>query len=834
MFKGRRILASLCGAALLTAAALPLRADNAKDAAPAPSAVAGSAARGTAAANAAHSTGTAPSWAFLNEYCSKCHNAEDWAGGVAFDTMSEGEIPQNAGVMETVIRKLRGQMMPPGGNPIPDKAVSRAFVSWMEGNLDAAARLNPNPGRVGLHRLNRKEYANAVRDLLNIEIDPASILPRDEPREGLDNIAVALQVTPSFLDQYISAARTVVLQAMGNKDALPGGTTYRAKNPSTQFFHENGLPLGTRGGIAADHNFPADGEYVINIANMAVALWVYNMEFENTLIVTLDGEQIYETTIGGEADMKAIDQKQDPAVDAINKRLKNIRFNAKAGLHKLVVAFRHRTFAESEDRLQMAIPGGGQDRVLRVSSFEVRGPYNPTGVSRTASRDFIFSCYPKAASEEQACARQIISRTAHRAFRRPVTDEDLAPLMKFYEAGRRNSDFDAGVRRALTAVLAHPDFLYRDDQPASPVAPGTIYALDDLQIASRLSFFLWSSVPDEALLAAAEAGKLHDTAEINRQVKRMLADPKAKSLATNFGFQWLNLSKLAELTPEPSVFPYGSGAGDLREDFQTELALWMDSIFRGDQSALELLGSRYSFLNERLALQYGINNVRGDQFRKVELTDSLRWGLLGKGGVLEASSYPNRTSPVLRGNYVLERLMGSPPPVPPPSVTPLGENEAGKKAHTVRELLEGHRQKPQCYSCHVAMDPLGFALEGFDATGKRRDIDRYTRTEIDTLGTLPDGTVIRGPDDLRKALIDNPTQFVQNVTERLFMYGLGRVIEPYDMPVVRDIVRRSATDNYRFSTLITNIVSSDSFMKARMPADTPPAQPLIKQAAVQR
>jgi hypothetical protein len=834
MFKGRRILASLCGAALLTAAALPLRADNAKDAAPAPSAVAGSAARGAAAANAAHSTGTAPSWAFLNEYCSKCHNAEDWAGGVAFDTMSEGEIPQNAGVMETVIRKLRGQMMPPGGNPIPDKAVSRAFVSWMEGNLDAAARLNPNPGRVGLHRLNRKEYANAVRDLLNIEIDPASILPRDEPREGLDNIAVALQVTPSFLDQYISAARTVVLQAMGNKDALPGGTTYRAKNPSTQFFHENGLPLGTRGGIAADHNFPADGEYVINIANMAVALWVYNMEFENTLIVTLDGEQIYETTIGGEADMKAIDQKQDPAVDAINKRLKNIHFNAKAGLHKLVVAFRHRTFAESEDRLQMAIPGGGQDRVLRVSSFEVRGPYNPTGVSRTASRDFIFSCYPKAASEEQACARQIISRTAHRAFRRPVTDEDLAPLMKFYEAGRRNSDFDAGVRRALTAVLAHPDFLYRDDQPASPVAPGTIYALDDLQIASRLSFFLWSSVPDEALLAAAEAGKLHDTAEINRQVKRMLADPKAKSLATNFGFQWLNLSKLAELTPEPSVFPYGSGAGDLREDFQTELALWMDSIFRGDQSALELLGSRYSFLNERLALQYGINNVRGDQFRKVELTDSLRWGLLGKGGVLEASSYPNRTSPVLRGNYVLERLMGSPPPVPPPSVTPLGENEAGKKAHTVRELLEGHRQKPQCYSCHVAMDPLGFALEGFDATGKRRDIDRYTRTEIDTLGTLPDGTVIRGPDDLRKALIDNPTQFVQNVTERLFMYGLGRVIEPYDMPVVRDIVRRSATDNYRFSTLITNIVSSDSFMKARMPADTPPAQPLIKQAAVQR
>ena len=402
MDKGRRILASFCGAVLLTATALPLLADNASTP---------TAASGAAPAAAAHAAGAgqAPSWAFLNEYCSKCHNAEDWAGGVAFDTMSESDIPQNAGVMEKVIRKLRGQMMPPGGNTIPPKEASHAFVSWMEGNLDTAAKANPDPGRVGLHRLNRKEYANAVRDLLNIDIDPASILPRDEPREGLDNIAVALQVTPSFLDQYISAARTVVVQAMGNKDALPGGTTYRAQNPSTQFFHEEGLPLGTRGGIAASHNFPADGEYVLNIANMAVALWVYNMEFENTLVVTLDGEQIYETTIGGEADMKAIDQKQDPAVEAINKRLKNIRFNAKAGVHKLVVAFRQRTFAESEDRLQMAVPGGGQDRVLRVSSFEVRGPYNTTGVGHTASRDYIFSCYPKAASEEEACARQIIS-----------------------------------------------------------------------------------------------------------------------------------------------------------------------------------------------------------------------------------------------------------------------------------------------------------------------------------------------------------------------------------------------------------------------------------------
>jgi mono/diheme cytochrome c family protein len=807
MVTGRRILVGLWGAVLLSSATLPLRA-------------------------ATHGGTGVPTWAFLNEYCSKCHNAEDWAGGVAFDTMSEGEIPQNAAVMEKVIRKLRSQQMPPGGNKMPEKQLTTSFVSWMETSLDTAAKSHPDPGYVGLHRLNRKEYANAVRDLLNIEIDAAALLPRDEPRDGFDNNAQALQVTPSFLDQYIGAARSVVVQAMGNKDALPAGTTYRARNPSTQFFHEEGLPLGTRGGIAVDHNFPADGEYVLNIANMAQALWVYNMEFENTLVVTVDGEQVYETTIGGEEDMKAIDQKQDPAVDAINKRLKNIRFTSKAGVHKLVVAFRHRSFAESEDRLQMYVPGGGQDRVLRVSSFEVRGPYNATGVSRTASRDTIFSCYPKAAAEEQACARQIVSRIAHRAFRRPVVDEDLTPLMAFYATGRKSSDFDAGVRRAITAVLAHPDFLFRSDEPSAPLPPGSVYAIDDLALASRLSFFLWSSLPDDALLDAAQRGQLHDRAQLTQQVKRMLADPRAKSLATNFGAQWLNLSKLAEITPEPSVFPYGSGAGDLREDFKTELALFMDSVFRGDQSVLELLGSRYTFVNERLALHYGINSVRGDQFRKVELQDSARWGLLGKGGVLMTSSYPNRTSPVLRGAYVLERIMGTPPPIPPPAVEALKENEAGKKALTVRALLETHRAKPQCHSCHAAMDPLGFALEGFDATGKRRDIDRYARTAIDTSGELPNGTLVKGPTDLRKALLENPSGFVQNVTERLMIFGLGRTIEAHDMPIVRDIVRRSAEDNYRFSTLILNIVTSDAFQKARVPANDG-ALP-IKQAAVQR
>ena len=782
------------------------------------------------AAPAAAHAGNAVGWNMFGTYCTECHNTEDWAGGVAFDTIAETDIPQNIDVLEKVVRKLRSQQMPPGGHKMPDKDTRNAFVAWMESRLDQAGAMNADPGHVGLHRLNRKEYANAVRDLLGIEINPAELLPRDEPRQGFDNIAAALQVTPSFLDQYIAAARTVVVQAMGSKDALPAGTTYRQQKPSSQIFHEDGLPLGTRGGIAVDHNFPADGEYVLNIANMATALWVYNMEFENPLVVTLDGKLIYETTIGGEVDMKAIDQKQDPAVEAINLRLKNIRFKSTAGIHRFVVAFRHRTFAESEDRLQMYTPGGGQDRVLRVSSFEIRGPFNATGVSQTAARKHIFSsCYPKNAAEEAACARQVIGDMARRAFRRPVTDHDLAGLMNFYEAGRKSADFDAGVRRALTAVLAHPDFLYRTDQPPDTLPPGTIYRLDDLSLASRLSFFLWNSLPDDQLLDLADAGKLHEPDELRRQVKRMLADPRSVTIASNFGAQWLDLTKLAEITPDPAIFPYASGAADLREDFQREITLFMDDIVRNDQSVLALLSSPYTFLNERLALHYDIGSVRGDQFRKVKLDDSSRWGLLGKGGVLMTSAYPNRTSPVLRGAYVLERIMGSPPPLPPPSVGALPETNAQNQPATVRERLELHRQKPQCHSCHAAIDPIGFTLEGFDATGKARRIDRFARVDIDTLGELPDGTKVRNVDELRKALLADPVPFVQNVTERLIMYALGRVIEAHDMPYVRTIVRNAAADNYRFSTLITDIVLSDEFVKAKVPEQK--TAPVVAQTA---
>jgi len=775
------------------------------------------AAAAPASTDSAHA-GAGAEWGLFKDYCNECHNTEDWAGGIAFDVIGEDEIGDNTEVFEKVVRKLRSQQMPPGGHEMPDQGTRAKFISWMEGRLDSAASEHPDPGYVGLQRLNRKEYANAVRDLLGIEINAAELLPRDEPREGFDNVAAALTITPSFLDQYIAAARTVVVQAMGNKDALPAATTYRATDPSTQIFHQDGLPLGTRGGIAVDHNFPADGEYVLTIANMATALWVYNMEFKNQLVVTMDGKLIYETSIGGEEDMKAIDQKQDPAVEAINARLKNIRFNAKAGVHRFVVAFRHRSFAESEDRLQMYTPGGGQDRVLRVSSFEIRGPFNSTGVSETPARRHIFAaCYPKAEAEETPCARQVISSFAARAFRRPVTDRDVDALMNFYKEGRAASDFDAGVRRALTAVLAHPDFLFRTDQSPEDLPPGTIYRITDQALASRLSFFLWNSLPDDTLLKLASSGELGKPEVLRAQVKRMLADDRAASLARNFGSQWLNLTKLPEITPDPAIFPYASGAGDLRGDFVEEVALFMDDVIRNGGNVLDLLSSPYTYVNERLALHYDINSVRGDQFRKIKLADSSRFGLLGKGGVLMASAYPNRTSPVLRGAYVLERVLGSPPPVPPPAVEALPAKNAENKPATVRELLETHRQKPQCFSCHAAIDPIGFVLEGFDATGKARRIDRFARTEIDTLGKLPDGTIVRTPEELRAALLAEPRPFVQNVTERLMIYALGRLVEAHDMPMVRDIVRRSADDNYKFDTLITNIVLSDAFLKAKVP-----------------
>jgi hypothetical protein len=783
-------------------------------------------------ATAPSSPPTAPEshWAFLDHYCTNCHNTSDWAGGVAFDTLSPSDIGANPETFEKAVRKLRGRLMPPADKTQPDPAATRAFVGFLESELDTAAVHSPDPGVVSLHRLNRKEYANAVKDLLDVDVDPVALLPKDDTADGFDNVAAALQVSPSFLDQYLSAARTVALRAMGNPAARPAGFQYTARGGGSQQAYTEGLPLGTRGGLKVDHFFPADAEYVINIANMAQALWVYNMEFENTIVVTLDGAEIYRTTIGGEDDMKAIDQKQDPAVDAINKRLKNIRFKAPAGEHEVAVAFVRRTFAESDDRLQ-SFNASGQERVLRVASFEIKGPFNVTGISDDASRSRILVCHPATTGDEEPCARKIVLTLAQRAYRRPLTDKEMQDLMTFFKNGRESADFDSGIRYAVTAILASPAFLYRAELPTTPAGAmksAALQPVSDLDLASRLSFFLWSTVPDDELQRTATQGQLHDPAVMVREVTRMLADPRAQTLTTNFAFQWLNVPRLSEIEPDNRIF---GREGDERDDFRTELQLFIDSIFRGDASVLDLLAANYTYVNERLARFYGINSIRGSRFRRVTLPGTERNGLLGKGAVLMLTSYPTRTAPVLRGKFVLESLMGTPPHAPPANVPSLKENELGKKPQSVRERMEMHRAKPACFACHGVMDPLGLALENFDAVGKYRDIDQETRLPIDSSGKLPDGTQINGPDDLRKALLARPDQFVQALTMNLMTYALGRTVEYYDMPSVRAITRTCAADNYRFACLASQVVQSNAF-RFRRPA-TAPQSTLVTQTAQQ-
>jgi hypothetical protein len=761
-------------------------------------------------------------WTMVKDYCEKCHNAEDWAGGIAFDTMTPADISENAETFEKAVRKLQGRLMPPPGNKQPPSDTIHSFTHWLEGNLDTAAVSRPaDPGRVALHRLNRKEYANAIWDLLAVKVDPNTVLPQDDVIDGFDNVANVLQVSPSFLDQYLAAAHAVAANAVGQVPSRPSGTQYIVHDAGNQEEYEEGLPLGTRGGMQVTHFFPADGEYELNISNMAVALWVTGMNFDNHVIATLDGRKFWEAHIGGEEDMKSIDQKQDPAVDAINKRLKGIHFKAKAGAHKLAVTFVHRTFAESDDKLYSQ-SGGGQDRVLRVASFEIKGPFNPTGISDTPSRDKIFICQPKSAAEEVPCAGRIIQHLAQGAYRRPVTETDMKQLMAFYHKGREaeGGTFDEGVRQALTAILASPYFLYRAEPVPQTVAAGGTYRINDFELASRLSFFLWSSQPDDELMRVAASGKLHEPQVLREQVHRLLADQRSETLASNFGYQWLGMGKLSEINPDMNIFPYAGG--DPRTEYLTELNMFVDSVFREDQNVLNLLTANYTYLNERLALIYGIRGVKGDRFRRVSLTDPNRFGLLGKGAVLMVSSYPNRTAPVLRGKWILESITGTPPAAPPPNVPQIKDAVAGEKPKTMRELMAAHRKQSSCFACHGVLDPLGLALENFDAVGVWRTKDRLAGDQIDASGELPDGTKIDGPIELRKALVSNPDQFVQTLTEKLMTYALGRTVEWRDMPTVRKIVQDSGKDGYRFSSIVMGIIDSDQFQMRSVPKDGQP------------
>jgi mono/diheme cytochrome c family protein len=769
------------------------------------------------ASSTPQTSGAEAQLATIKQYCAGCHNDRAKTGGVSFDGLKPENIGQHADVFEKAIRKLNGRVMPPPGSRQPAAKDIDSLVAWLESSLDQAAGKAHIPDQVVLHRLNRKEYSNAVRDLLAVEFDAAGILPEDDTAEGFDNIASALQVSPSFIEQYVIAARAVAVKALGKSDARPSGWTFRA-GPGAQLTHVPGLPLGTRGGILAKVDLPSDGEYVINIADMVTHIWGNGMEFENPLVVTVDNQLVYQTVIGGEEDMKLYDQVQNGALDRVNVRLKNIRFAAKAGPHKIGVAFKRRTFAESDDQLQISTPGGGQDRLYRVNSFQLQGPFGPAGLGSTPSRDRIFICQPDKAEAAEPCARKIMTSLAKRAYRRQVSEEDVNELLTYYKEGAKEGSFEDGIRSAITGLLASPFFLYRGEHVPAGLRAGDIYTINDLELASNLSFFLWNTIPDDELLDLAIKGKLSDPAVLDKQVLRMLADPRSLTLASNFLHQWLDMKRLNEIVPDNDVFPYASGRSDPRNDFREELTLFADSIFREDRSVVDLLKAKHTFLNERVALHYGITDVKGDRFRRVELKQSERWGLLGKGAILMAAAYPNRTSPVLRGAFILKHIQGVPPALPPPNVPTLDEKDIGTtKALTVREMIAKHRANPTCSSCHAVMDPLGFALENFDATGMWRDRDRYAGAVIDSSGELPDGTPLKGPDDLRNALLRRPGQFVQTFTEGLLVYATGRTLQPYDMPTVRRIVHGAAAGDYKFSALVQSVVRSEEFQKRRAP-----------------
>jgi mono/diheme cytochrome c family protein len=772
-----------------------------------------------------------PQRALIDQYCVACHNDRLKSGGLALSALNLDAVHQSAEVAEKVIRKLRGGLMPPAGAKRPDGRAVAEFVTFLENKIDTAVT-ESKPGRVALRRMNRREYGYAIRDLLGLNIDATAWLPEDNIKGNFDNNAAALQVSPNFVDQYIYAARAVAVQAIGNPKAPAETTTYGdvenmvislppqgAPGTGRQQHRLEGMPFGTRGGFIAEHNFPADGEYELTIGDMALAREVPRMEFENTVIALLDGVEFYRTTIGGDADHKAIDQRLDPAVEEVNGRLRKIRFKATQGQHKLAITFVHRGFAESDERTRTVALEGGQERIQAAHALQIRGPLSVTGLSASPSRSKIFICRPTGPRDEAVCANRIVESLARRAFRRPVTAEDVNPLMAFYKAGSATGGFEGGVRDALSAILASPHFLYRAE---SGIGTSATRALSDLELASRLSFFLWSSLPDEGLVKLASESRLRDAKVLAGEVSRMLADPRAKSLSDDFAFQWLHVAKLDVITPDRAQFPQASGLLDPRALYKEELRLFVDSVLRSDRSVFDLMTADYTFLNERLAMLYGIETVKGAHFRQVTLDNSARRGLLGKGAILMLTAYPNRTSPVVRGAWILDRLLGAPPPEPPLEVPSLPENRRGQPARTLRARLEQHREKANCFACHGLMDPLGFALENFNAVGQYRVNDPDTQTAIEAGGQLPDGTAINGPDALRKAIVDRPDhQFVQALTENLMTYALGRSLDYRDMPTVRRIVRQAAADNYRFKSLVLGVVTSDAFRKREVEGAEP-------------
>ncbi|HEV3332820.1 MAG TPA: DUF1592 domain-containing protein [Bryobacteraceae bacterium] len=769
---------------------------------------------GQSAARAAPATAELdPHRAMLTTYCFTCHNTRAKIGGLALDALDLHAAPNDAQIWEKALRKLRGHLMPPPGNPQPPQKDVDAFVAWMENTLDSHPK-GPRAGYVPIQRLNRTEYTASVKALVGVDVNEKDVLPQDIQVDGFDNIAAALSVSPAFLDQYISAARHVANVAIGSPRLSVVKYSIAAIQNS-----DDPLPLGTRGGVRFKHDFPADGEYRININDLSVGLYTGTSENESTVVIMIDGKIVFLKPIGGPADLALADRKGSEGRAQIMERFMKIPVQVQAGVRDVVVAFIDRSHVESDENVASGFAGlgplgfgTGNGRMARLADgIEIAGPYNSTGLSKTASRALIFVCDPQKTGEP-ACAKQITENLARRAFRRPVTAEDVDRLMPFYAAGREGGgSFDQGIEQVVAAVLASPDFLYRAIRGPKGASPDSEFALTDLELASRLSFFLWNTGPDEQLLTLAAAGGLSKPGAVEKQVGRMLADPKASSLVTSFAMKWLNLNTLDSVQPDPKLFPAFNE--QLRHDFAKEAELFIGSILLDDRSVLDLLTADHTFLNERLARHYGVPHVFGNQFREVTLAEKERAGLLGKAAMLLRTSYGDRTSPVLRGAWVLDKLLGTPPSPPPPNTATDLSQKAGELPKTVRARLEQHRDKAVCAQCHGVIDPTGLAMENFDAIGEWRTTDREAKAAIDARTVLPNGVPINGPVELRQQLVDRPAMFATAFTEKLMMYALNRELEYFDMLQIRAVVRATAKDDYKFSSIVLGIVNTNAFRR---------------------
>ncbi|HEY9462495.1 MAG TPA: DUF1592 domain-containing protein, partial [Vicinamibacterales bacterium] len=762
-------------------------------------------------------TSATPARALVSKYCVTCHNERLKTGNLLLDKVDD-TIANASDTWEKVVVQLRGRSMPPVNMPRPDNATYDAVASWLESELDRAAAARPNPGRpAGLHRLNRTEYANAVRDLLSVEIDPTSMLPPDTQAHGFDTNADALSVEPALLDRYLTAAAKIARVAVGDPTIRPAFERYTAvkgnTNEQTWLWQTERLSesfsLGSRGGVAARHYFPVDGEYVFRVRLLRTYAGVIRgLNAPATIEVRVDGTRVGQFTIGGKPG-----DARDDADDVLQ-----VRTSLTAGLHEVLATIvkTERTKAEGLGPARIPIwnrEGDVNAAELAISSLLIGGPYNGRVPADSPSRHRIFVCRPTNASEDTGCATKIVSALARTAYRRQVTRDDVQTLMEFYQRGRAERDFDNGIRAALERLLTSPDFLFRIEADPAAVPAGTAYRLSDVELASRLSFFLWSSIPDEELLDLAIRGTLHEPGVLDRQVRRMLAEPRARgALVDNFFGQWLQTRNVWLLTPDANTkFPWFDD--NLRTAIVRETELFLDDQLKADRGIAELLTSDSTFLNEQLARHYGISGVYGSHFRRVTLADENRWGLLGKASVLAVTSYPTRTSPTIRGKWLLENILAAPVPPPPPNANAnLDESKLGKTT-TVREMLEQHRANPVCASCHARMDPIGFSLENFDAVGQWRTMDGDTT--INATGVLLDGTKVDGPAALRRALVARQEQFVRTVTGKLLTYAVGREMQYSDAPAIRAIVRAAAADDYRWSSTILAIVRSPPFQMRR-------------------